>query len=177
MTSPPAPVPEPPTAARPQHRAADSADSFFRQLCPPGYVLDVRPNPPPPAGRRGKASKAGASARQALPGVVLLSRSCDAELDAVARLLGQVGIPTARINADELAATDLLIDPGRGAIRHDDRWIAPTVVWKRHFSARAIEGSARPAYDLFRRDSWRAVADQLAALSSVALGLDRKSVV
>jgi hypothetical protein len=106
-----------------------------------------------------------------LPCVVLLSRSCDAELDAVGGLLGRVGVPTARINADELTATDLLIDPGRGVIRHDDRWIAPTVVWKRHFSARAIEGSARPAYDLFRQDSWRAVADQLAALSSVALGM------
>jgi hypothetical protein len=102
---------------------------------------------------------------------VLLSRACDAELDAVGGLLGKVGIATARINADELTGTDLLIDPDRGAIRHDGRWMRPTVVWKRHFSARAIEGSASPAYDLFRQDSWRAVADQLAALSSVALGM------
>jgi hypothetical protein len=166
MTTPPVPVPEPPTAARPKHRAADPADSFSRQLYAPGYVLDVRPNRPPPAKRRGRASTS-----TALPCVVLLSRSCDAELDAVGGLLGKVGVPTARINADELTATDLLIDPGRRAIRHDDRWIAPTVVWKRHFSARAIEGSASPAYDMFRQDSWQAVADQLAALSSVAGGM------
>ena len=102
---------------------------------------------------------------------MLLSRSCDAELEAVDALLGKVGIPTVRINADELAATDLLIDPGRRAIRRNGRWIAPTVVWKRHFSARAIEGSASLAYDMFLRDSWQAVASQLAALSPAAVGM------
>jgi hypothetical protein len=106
-----------------------------------------------------------------LPCVVLLSRFCDAEFEAIGGLLGKVGVPTARINADELAATDIVIDPGRRAILHNGRWIAPTVVWKRHFSARAIEGSARPAYDMFLRDSWRAVAGQLAALSPAAIGM------
>jgi hypothetical protein len=102
---------------------------------------------------------------------VLLSRSCDAELAAVAGLLGKAGVPTARINADELGATDLLIDPGRRAFLREGSWLAPTVVWKRHFSARAIEGSASPAYDMFLRDSWRAVAGQLTALSPAAIGM------
>jgi hypothetical protein len=106
-----------------------------------------------------------------LPCVVLLSRSCDTELDAVGGLLGKVGIPTERINADELDATDLLIDPGQGAVRRNGRWIAPTVVWRRHFSARAIAGSANAAYDMFLRDSWQAVGDQLAALSPVTIGM------
>src|ERR1700722_6658176 len=105
---PPPPMPEPPPAARPQHRAADSPDLLSRQLRPSGYVLDVRPKRPPPAERPGAAS-----ARAPLPCVVLLSRSSDAELAAVGGLLRTVGVPTARINADELAATDLLIDPGR----------------------------------------------------------------
>jgi hypothetical protein len=159
-------VPEPPPPARPHHRAADSPDFFSRQLHAPGYVLDVRPNRPPPTERRGKASTS-----PPLPCVVLLSRSCDAELEAVGGLLGKVGVPTARIDVDELAATDLLIDPGRRVIRRNGRWIAPTVVWKRHFSARAIEGSASPAYDMFHRDSWQAVASQLAALSPAAIGM------
>lgn len=123
------------------------------------------------AGRRDAGRRGGADASPLLPCVVLLSRSCDAELDAVGGLLAQVGVPAARVNADELAVTDLVVDPGRRAIRRDGRWITPTVVWQRHFSARAIEGSGRPAYDMFLRDSWRAVADQLAALAPAAIGL------
>jgi hypothetical protein len=165
-------MPEPPPAARPQPRAADPPDVLSRQLRPSGYVLDVRPKRPPPAERPGAAS-----ARAPLPCVVLLSRSCDAELAAVGGLLRQAGVPTARINADELAATDLLIDPGRRAIRRNGRWIAPTVVWKRHFSARAIEGSASPAYDMFLRDSWRAVAGQLAAWSPAAIGMQNPGLL
>lgn len=106
-----------------------------------------------------------------MPCVVLLSRSCDAELTAVGVLLGKAGIPVARINADELESAGLLIDPGRRAFLRNGRWLAPTVVWKRHFAARAIEGSASPAYDMFLRDSWRAVESQLAAVSPVAIGM------
>ena len=151
-------------------------DLFGRQLHEPGYVLDVRPKRPPPAPRRpaeweGADPEGKAATSAPLPCVVLLSRSCDAELAAVADLLGKAGVPTARINADELGATDLLIDPGRRAFLRDGTWMAPTVVWKRHFSARAIEGSASPAYDMFLRDSWRAAADQLAALSPAAIGM------
>jgi hypothetical protein len=141
-------------------------DFFSSQLGAPGYVLDVRPGRPPPAGR---PEKAGTSAPS--PCVVLLSRSCDAELNAVGVLLGKAGIPAARVNADEVAAIDLVIDPGRRAIRLNGRWLAPTVVWNRHFSARAIEGSAGPVYDMFLRDSWRAAAGQLAALAPAAIGM------
>jgi hypothetical protein len=171
-TTPPPQVPDPPPAARPQHRTADSPDFLSRQLYTPGYVLDVRPRRPPPTKRQGQASTS-----PPLPCVVLLSRSCDAELDAVGDLLDKVGVPTARINADELSATGLLIDPGRRAIRRNGRWIAPAVVWKRHFSARAIEGSASLAYDMFLRDSWRAVADQLAALSPAAIGMQNPGLL
>lgn len=149
-----------------QRAAADSPDFFSRQLYAPGYVLDVRPSRPPRAERQGEAGTS-----PPLPCVILLSRFCDAEFEAIGGLLGKVGVPAARINADELSATDLVIDPGRRAIRRNGRWITPTVVWKRHFTERAIEGSARPAYDMFLRDSWRAVAGQLAALSPAAIGM------
>lgn len=218
---PPAPsVPEALGVPQPQSPArapvADSPDAFSRQLHAPGYVLDVRPSRPPPAGRRGgKRGEAGrdeaerqgpgrrggegqqaerqgaereaagrhgaeqrgtgqrgtAAAGAPVPCIVLLSRSCDAELTAVTGLLGKAGIRVARINADELESAGLLIDPGRRAFLRDGRWLAPTVVWKRHFAARAIEGSAGPAYDMFLRDSWRATAGQLAAVSPVAIGM------
>jgi hypothetical protein len=148
-------------AARP-----DPPDVLSRQLRPSGYVLDVRPKRAPAAGRPGEAS-----ASAPLPCVLLLSRSCDGELTAVGRLLGRAGVPAERLNADELAATDLLIDPSRRALRLDGRWLAPTVVWNRHFSARAIDGSAGPACDMFLRDSWQAVAGQLAALAPAAIGM------
>jgi hypothetical protein len=144
----------------------EAPDFFSRQLYAPGYVLDVRPNRPLPTPEHGQAG-----GELGVPCIVLLSRTRDLELDSVGGLLGKVGVPIARINADELAATDLLIDLGRRAIRHNGRWIVPTVIWKRHFSARGIEGSDSPAYDMFLRDSWQAVADQLATLAPAAIGM------
>jgi hypothetical protein len=150
---------------------ADPPDVFSRQLDAPGYVLDVRPDRPQATARREAGRRGKAAAGTPAACVVLLSRSCDADLTAVTGLLGKAGIRVTRINADELESADLLIDPGRRAFLRDGRWLAPTVVWKRHFAARAIEGSAGPAYDMFLRDSWQAVAGQLAAVSPVAIGM------
>jgi hypothetical protein len=101
---------------------------------------------------------------------MLLSRSCDAELDAVEALLAVAGIRSARLNADELGAVDLLIDPARRAVRLNGAWLCPTVTWSRHFSVQAIEPSGSPAQDLFLKDSWQAVADQLSAVYGTSLG-------
>lgn len=141
--------------------------AFGGQLSATGYVLDLRPAHSQP----GQPVRAPDRARRAAqPCVLLLSRSRDAELDAVGGLLGKVGIPVARINADQLAAVDLVIDPGRRAVRLDGRWLAPTVTWNRHFSPQAIDGTGSPVRDLFRHDSWDAVASQLAALSAASMG-------
>jgi hypothetical protein len=110
---------------------------------------------------------------RAQPCVLLLSRSRDAEFDAVSRLLGKTGVPVARINADQLAAADLLIDPERQAVRLDGRWLAPTALWNRHFSPRAIGGTGNPVRDVFSHESWDAVASQLAAISMMSMGPHR----
>jgi len=112
-----------------------------------------------------------------VPCVLLLSRSRDEELAAVTRLLGRVGVTVARVNADELADADLVVDPGRGAVRFDGTWLAPTVTWNRHFSPYAIEGAGSAARDLFRRESWQAVVAQLAALSCMSLGARRPGLL
>lgn len=101
--------------------------------------------------------------------MLVLSRTRDPEADEVTRLLRKIGVPSARINADELASLDFLVDPGRGAARLGGRWLTPTVTWIRHFSVRAIE-AAEPAYRLFARDSWDAAAQALAAISGVSIG-------
>lgn len=143
------------------------AGAFARQLSAPGYILDLRSEP---GQRDGSPTGPGPVRRAAEPCVLLLSRSRDAELDAVGSLLGKIGVPAARINADELTAVDLLIDPERAAVRLDGTWLTPTVTWNRHFSPRAIDGTGSLVCDLFRRESWEAVASQLAALSEASMG-------
>jgi hypothetical protein len=101
--------------------------------------------------------------------VVLLSRACDAELDAVEGLLRRAGVRYARLDADLLDAADLLADPLGRAVRLNGCWLAPTVTWTRHFTARAIAGPPGPAGQAFVRDSWRALADQLELTSATAV--------
>ena len=58
-----------------------------------------------------------------------------------------------------------MLDLNAGRVRLDGRWLAPTVIWLRHFTGRAIEvGQAGTvASALFARDSWQEVAEQVAA--------------
>jgi hypothetical protein len=136
------------------------------------FVLDVRPDR---AGsrprRREMAPEPHSTAVPAKPPgcVTLLTRSCDAELDAVQELLSGVGIPTARIDADDLEDVDLLLDPAARAMCLDGRWLTPTVVWNRHFSDRAIRTTGDPVRDLALRDAWTCLAGQLGSLGAVSI--------
>ncbi|MFG1807616.1 RimK family alpha-L-glutamate ligase [Streptomyces sp. NPDC049040] len=128
---------------------ADGPTDFLSQLTSPDHTLDVRP--------------------RTEPAIVLLSRACDADLDAVEGLLAGVGIRTARLNADELADTCLTVDPHRRAARLHGRWLTPTVTWIRHFAPAAIEGPGDPARIAFLRESWQAAAASLAGVSRTSL--------
>jgi hypothetical protein len=196
LTSPPAlsqtldPGPGSAQRARPNPSRPDGLTSpaagpgtFGGQLGLPAVVLDVRPPPARPG--RGPVTTSTATATDAtatgtgglVPSVLLLSRSCDGELDAVAALLSQVGVAAARLNADELAGADLVIDASRGTVRLNGRWLRPTVIWNRHFTVLAIEVTDAPARDLFRRDSWRAAAGQLATLGGTLIGGSRPGLL
>lgn len=104
-----------------------------------------------------------------LPCVVLLTRSCDSELDAVQDLLRKSGVPVTRLNADGLADVEMLVDLAARALRLNGQWLSPTVLWPRHFSPRAITGPGGPAYDLFLQDSWQAAASQLGLVCEVSI--------
>jgi hypothetical protein len=152
--------------------------AFARQLAPPAYVLDLRPpsaRPSPPA----RPAPPGGPAGPPEPGVLLLSRVRDPGLDAVQRLLRRAGVPVTRINADELATADLVVDPARRAACVAGRWLAPTVTWIRHFSPRAVEGQATGtrAVRLFAQDSWHGAASALAAISGAAIGSARPGIL
>jgi hypothetical protein len=144
-------------------------ESFVGQLAGRDRVFDVRPRRRHQPGS-GTGCTPGAVATMPLPSVVLLSRSCDAELDAVQGLLARVAVPVQRVNSDEPAARDLLIDPINKTILMNGRWLSPTVTWLRHFSAQSIEaGSPGQAASVFLRASWRTAADQLTAISGASI--------
>ncbi|MEV5704097.1 hypothetical protein [Actinoallomurus sp. NPDC052274] len=128
----------------------DGVAAFFDQLSAPARVLDVRPRP--------------------VPCVLLLSRSCDADLDAVQGLLAGAGVRALRLNSDELSAAALVVDTDGGAACVRGRWIVPTVTWTRHFAVRAIEDGGDPAHRVFLQESWQAAAEQLAAISPTSIG-------
>ncbi|MEV6979235.1 hypothetical protein [Kitasatospora sp. NPDC093806] len=150
--------------AAPLHLAAPVPSPFLDQLADPARTVDARP--------------------RAVRCVLLLSRACDGDLDPVRNLLVGAGIRTARLNADELAATTLAVAPDGRSVRLNGRRLAPTVTWIRHFAesaiepaGSAIESAADPARTAFLRESWRSAAGQLAALSGTAIHPDRPGVL
>lgn len=148
--------------------------AFTGQLMSAERVLDVRPQLP---GRPRPARVTAVPAGRAVPGILLLSRSCDAELDFLRGLLGRAGIHSVRLNADELESITLLIDPLSGVVQIDGCQLMPTVAWFRHFSARAIELSGQAAQRMFHRDSWQSTVEQLTLISATRLGAERPALL
>ncbi|MER7706991.1 hypothetical protein ABTX81_29335 [Kitasatospora sp. NPDC097605] len=131
---------------------------FLAQLDDPERVFDARPGTD--------------------PCVLLLSRACDTDLEPVVRLLAGAGVRTARLNAEELAATSLTVTADGRAVRLNGRPLAPTVTWIRHFAPSAVtDGCPGTARTAFLRDSWQAAAGQLAELSGTAIRPDRPGVL
>src|SRR5262249_26975461 len=67
---------------------------------------------------------------------------------------------SARVVAEDPAPA-LSIGAGGLRLRVGPRTLNPTVVWVRHFSARAMASTGSPRVDLFREESWRALLGQL----------------
>ncbi|KAB8194175.1 hypothetical protein FH608_018565 [Nonomuraea phyllanthi] len=98
--------------------------------------------------------------------VVFCSRRADHEVSEVARLLGLLGVPSCRIDADALGSIELdLSDPG--ALRIDGRDVRATVCWTRRFwrSAMTVPPTAT---GVLRADSWLALVRQAAVLAATA---------
>jgi hypothetical protein len=112
-----------------------------------------------------------------LPSVVLLSRAGDGDLDGVAALLRRAGVPAVRLDADRLAAADLLVDPASGRARLNGRWLVPTVTWRRHFTPAAVEVRGGPVSEAFSRESWAAAVAGLTVISRVSIGAQRPGLL
>lgn len=127
---------------------------FTWQLDDGGYTLelrrDARPGPAPGAG----------------PAILLVSRSADAEFDLLGKRLSAAGLPVARLDAETITRTGLVIDLDRRAVLVAGSWITPTVTWLRHFSRRAMPNSDDRLRAAFAADSWEALAGQLGVVSA-----------
>ncbi len=181
-------MPDRPAPTPSVSRQPDQARSpFLAQLDDPARSVDARPRP--------------------TPCVLLLSRACDTDLDPVRNLLAGAGIRTARLNAEELAATSLTIAADGRTVHLNGRALTPTVTWIRHFAPTAVDPAALDpsafaaahtpfahtpfardpavlaadgpgaAHTAFLRDSWQAAAGQLAAVSGTAIRPDRPGVL
>jgi hypothetical protein len=159
---------------------AGTAAGFARQITVPPFVLDLRRAVRASGARRGPLPPGGPSATLpsgVLPSVVLLSRAGDGDLDGVAALLRRAGVPATRLDADRLAAADLLVDPAHGRARLNGQWLAPTVTWLRHFTPAAVEVQGGPVSEAFSRESWAAAAAGLTVISSVSIGVQRPGLL
>jgi hypothetical protein len=148
---------------------------FTGQLTTPRYVLDARPDRP--AASTEDHSGTWPGGRHPVPGILLLSRAHDAELDAIGALLARANVPSLRVDADRLDATQVLVEPASGHVVLNGCRIAPTVTWIRHFAPTAIPGTGHQATDQFTRESWSATASQLAELSAVTIAAGRPGIL
>ncbi|WP_449485103.1 hypothetical protein [Streptomyces avidinii] len=101
--------------------------------------------------------------------VLLLSRRGDREAASVASLLRRIGVPVHRLDADGLEGVEAMCGPG-GEMTLNGRRFVPTVTWLRHFSLRAAPVAHPADGQLLYRDSWTALARQLAVVSRVVIG-------
>ncbi|XVQ85992.1 hypothetical protein ACQP2K_00700 [Microbispora siamensis] len=121
-------------------------------------------------------------ATDAAPCVVLADRAGCAEFAVLQDTLHHLGVPSVRVDAESVAALRLSATVTGGAghdeaiggrtggvLDLDGRRIAPTVVWARHFSPRAMPASASAAQTLLRAESWHAFVRQLCSLAPSSL--------
>ncbi|MBE3010309.1 hypothetical protein IL992_14055 [Microbispora sp. NEAU-D428] len=146
--------------------------------CGPHLTLDLRGSPGSVSWRLPETGPA----TDAAPCVVLADRAGCAEFAVLQDTLHHLGVPSVRVDAESVAALRLSTAVTCGA-GHDGaiggrpcgvldlggRRIAPTVVWARHFSPRAMPASASAAQTLLRAESWHAFVRQLCSLAPASL--------
>ncbi|WP_169949137.1 hypothetical protein [Microbispora sp. H11081] len=154
---------------------------------PPHLVVDLRGAPGSVSWRLPDTGPAAAP----IPCVVLADRAGCAEFAVLQETLHRLGVPSVRVDAESVTSLRLSTevagagpDPaahdaagrapaagGRacGVLDLDGRRIAPTVVWARHFSPRAMPVTPGAARALLRAESWDAFVRQLSSLAPVSL--------
>lgn len=100
---------------------------------------------------------------QGSPVIVALTRSFDAETDAISLRLASEGVCLIRLNCDNPPST-LKYDVQDNVLTVDGRSGRPTHVWTRYWNVDAVPTTGDAAEDSFRREQWRAFAVLLAGV-------------
>ncbi|MBB2745225.1 UNVERIFIED_ORG: hypothetical protein FHR35_005074 [Microbispora rosea subsp. rosea] len=141
--------------------------------CDPHLTVDLRGSP----GSVSWRLPGTGPVTDAAPCVVLADRAGCAEFAVLQDTLHHLGVPSVRVDAESVAALRLSATV-TGRAGHDRTWcvldldgrrIAPTVVWARHFSPRAMPATADAAQTLLRAESWHAFVRQLCSLAPASL--------
>ncbi|MEU6428616.1 hypothetical protein ABZ860_22215 [Microbispora sp. NPDC046973] len=145
--------------------------------CGPPLTVDLRGSPGSVSWRLPETGPAA----DAAPCVVLADRAGCGEFAVLQDTLHHLGVPSVRVDAESVATLRLSAtvtggaghDRTRCVLDLDGRRIAPTVVWARHFSPRAMPAAADAAQTLLRAESWHAFVRQLCSLAPARLPGDR----
>ncbi|GLX11105.1 hypothetical protein [Microbispora sp. NBRC 16548] len=141
--------------------------------CDPHLTVDLRGSP----GSVSWRLPGTGPVTDAAPCVVLADRAGCAEFAVLQDTLHHLGVPSVRVDAESVAALRLSATV-TGRAGHDRTWcvldldgrrIAPTVVWARHFSPRAMPATADAAQTLLRAESWHAFVRQICSLAPASL--------
>jgi hypothetical protein len=139
---------------------AAPGEPFLWQLQDPAREIDLRPSAP------GLTRTALEDARgHLLACPVFLGRANDPEVRAMRAALRRLGIVAVQIGG-ESQQTGLRAAAEGVRFLIGDTVVTPTVLWVRHFSARAARRLTPLALDRFREDSWRALLSQLGQVAT-----------
>lgn len=101
-----------------------------------------------------RVGRPGRGDHDALPAVVVLTRSDDPEVDAVSLALAARGVPLVRIDSDRCRDLPITKEEPDGALCVAGERVTPTVTWLRYFSSSAVAAHDEPVLDTYTRSQW-----------------------
>jgi hypothetical protein len=88
------------------------------------------------------------------PGVLVLTRAADREVDELSLRLAVRGVPMLRLDSDRSAGLELTWDVLDGVVETPDVCFAPRTVWLRHFSGASVPSQGTNGVDDYVREQW-----------------------
>jgi hypothetical protein len=99
-----------------------------------------------------------------VPGVVVLTRAADREVDELSLRLAVRGVPMLRLDSDRAAGLDLTWDVLDGVVETAEGRFEPRAVWLRYFSGASVPSHGSGGLDDYVRQQWVAWSRMLLAV-------------